>query len=88
MTDAEKGTLCDCVNALEGGYGKSFSCDGGATVTNKKDQAACKASWTPCKNADVSNLLGCAHSVIEHDRCDIAGALGDSRCAYVTDCQK
>ena len=28
-THAERATLCDCTNALEGGYGKSFPCDGG-----------------------------------------------------------
>jgi hypothetical protein len=87
-TDAERGTICDCTNLLEGGYGKSFACDGGITVTNKKDQPACLAAWTPCTNATVADGVACAHSVAEHDRCDLGAAIADPRCAYILSCQK
>jgi hypothetical protein len=88
VSDAEKGTICDCTNQLEGGYGKSFACDGGLTLSNKKDQAACIAAWTPCTNATVADGVACAHAVTEHDRCDLAAAIGDARCAYISSCQK
>lgn len=87
MTDAEKATLCDCTNQIEGGYGKSFACDGGVTLSNKKDQAACIAAWVSCASATVAEGVACAHAVAEHDRCDLAGAIGDARCAYITKCQ-
>jgi hypothetical protein len=88
VTDAEKATICDCTNQIEGGYGKSFACDGGITISNKKDQAACIAAWTPCTNATVAEGVACAHAVAEHDRCDLGGSLSDQRCAYITKCQK
>jgi hypothetical protein len=88
VSDAEKGTICDCTNELEGGYGKSFACDGGVTLSNKKDQAACIAAWTPCTNATVADGIACAHAIVEHDRCDLGGAIGDARCAYISSCQK
>jgi hypothetical protein len=88
VSDAEKATICDCTNQLEGGYAKSFPCDGGLTFSNKKDQAACIAAWTPCTNATVADGVACAHAVTEHDRCDLAAAIGDARCAYITTCRK
>jgi len=87
-TSSDRATLCDCTAEREGGYGKSFSCDGGTTITNKKDQAACLASWPACTNATVGDLIACTDAIVEHDRCDINAAIGDSRCAWLSSCQK
>jgi hypothetical protein len=87
-TDAQRATVCDCTLEIEGGYGTSFPCDGGLTLTNKKDQAACLSAWTPCTNATVADGIACAHAVAEHDRCDLGAALADPRCAYLGSCTK
>jgi hypothetical protein len=59
LTDGEKGTLCDWSTGRYGGYGCKATCDGGISYTNKKDQAACKASFKSTCPATVAQAEEC-----------------------------
>ena len=73
-TAAEKGTLCDWQNGRLGGYGCTTKCDGGVSLTNKADQATCKATMKPTCTVTVAQFEACV-TAIAGNRCDLTGAL-------------
>ena len=70
LTEEEKGSLCDCVSAIGGGYAQSKPCgDGGDYVSTKESQSAItgaealvRGAATPEQQAEARRALALAQS--------------------------
>jgi hypothetical protein len=80
LTTAEKGTVCDWVASLYGGYGKTIDCHNGQTVGSTATQQACIDS-VPAT---------CAATVGEIEQCSMQGMCPDPTvglACLITACQ-
>jgi hypothetical protein len=66
LTSGQGGTLCDWVNAKEGGYGRTFNCPDGSQAMSDPDRASCVDVigylGTNCPTLTVANLEDCANA--------------------------
>ena len=60
LTTAEKGTVCDWVASLYGGYGKTIDCHNGQTVGSTANQQACIDSVPSTCAATVGDVEDCS----------------------------
>jgi hypothetical protein len=86
LSSTDATTLCDWVNAKQGGYGRTVTCSDGSTRTTDTDQAICvagsHAAQTACPTLTVGETEDCANA-IGSDLCAISTA---SACAAVSAC--
>jgi hypothetical protein len=86
LSSTDAATLCDWLNAGQGGYGRMVTCSGGTTRTTDADQATCvagsHAAQTACPTLTVGDTEDCVNA-IGSDLCAISTA---SACAAVSAC--
>jgi hypothetical protein len=86
LTGAQAATLCDWLNARQGGYGQSVSCPDGSEADTDLSQSSCVASVpnvaTGCPSLTVGNVEDCANA-IGTNLCSMPTAAG---CANVNAC--
>jgi hypothetical protein len=86
LSPAQAATLCDWVNAKQGGYGRSVTCSDGSTTTTDANQAECvagsAAAQTYCPTLTVADTEDCTNA-IGTNLCEISTA---SACAAVATC--
>ncbi len=86
LTGAQAATLCDWLNAKQGGYGRSVSCPDGSEADTDLSQASCVASVpsfaTGCPSLTVGDVEDCANA-IGTSLCQMPTAAG---CANVNAC--
>jgi len=72
LTTDEKGLLCDWVDNALGGYGTSFPCQGGGSVRNYTDRAACIANGLQylCTIVTVGDIETCTDAQVPTHGCD------------------
>jgi hypothetical protein len=65
LTEAQAKSVCDYINARQGGYNKPVSCGGGVTQMSHTNQATCLgdlAAWRDgCPTLTVGDVEGCAN---------------------------
>jgi hypothetical protein len=86
LTAAQAATLCDWLNARQGGYGQSVTCPDGSHDDTDNNQASCVASVptvaTGCPSLTVGDIEDCANA-IGTNLCAMSTAAG---CANVNAC--
>jgi hypothetical protein len=86
LSSADAATLCDWLNAAQGGYGRMVTCSDGNTRKTDTNQATCvagsNAAQTACPTLTVGEAEDCVNA-IGSDLCAISTA---SACAAVSAC--
>lgn len=72
LSTSEKKTLCDWQAGINGGYGRTATCEGGLSASYPKSQSACLAKFPPAScQATVADAEACFH-VDAKDPCAFA----------------
>jgi hypothetical protein len=86
LAAAQAATLCDWLNARQGGYGRSVTCPDGGHEDTDNNQASCVASVpdfaTGCPSLTVGDVEDCANAIATN-LCQMPTAAG---CANVNAC--
>lgn len=84
LSDDDKGKLCDWVASAQGGYGRTYVCDGYDVSIAKADRAACVAAIPAGCSATVAQVESCVRAVTDTgDHCRV---LTRPECAVVRHC--
>lgn len=82
LSSAERAQICDWNASLVGGYGVTFTCDGGS-MSSAPDQAACVAGIPAADcEATVAEYENCARRIAA----DACTGFGSSECAPIVAC--